>query len=401
MRIRSEPEHALLRRDAAQVPTTLLRNHTMEDRYEIAWRTVLMALSLTVALMSFGQSRFTVNGRLKIEGADLSGARAVVYKDGQKERTITNGLNKFSLDLDLNANYLISFEKEGFVSKKLSFNTKVPPEAMAQSFTEFDYGVSLFKQYDDINIVVFNQPVGVIRYEPSQQDFDYDTDYTRSIQSQLEEVLAAVEKKQKEESKNAGAEAKRAAAAARAQAKAAAREEQAREEEAARKAEAEARAKQPPPPPPAPPQEPEPTPPAPVEEPPVKVERTPPPPPGLVQHKGTRAGDMGGSEERRTIRTMMGEESSPVAPAQAMTSTEEAPVVEIPLPEVTRHEDLIVEPNKVVTVVVLEVDSVRTEYRRVAHKWGDIFYFKDGKACSALVYQTEAMGPDRLVSATP
>ncbi len=372
----------------------------MGNRPECAWRTLLMAFTLATTLLAAGQNRFTVNGRLKIEGGDLSGARAVVYKNGQKERTVTSGLNKFSLDLELNQNYLISFEKDGYVSKKLSFNTKVPAEAMAGPFTAFDYGVSLFKQYDDINIVVFNQPVGVIRYEPSQKDFDYDTDYTRSIQSQLQEVLAAVDKKQKEEARNEKANAKKAASDDKAQAKAEAKKAQeaaelARQQEAARKAQEEAQAKAAAPPETTP-AEPEPMPEAP---PAVQAPRVPSPPPGRPMRKGAPASAMGGEEGRRMIRTMNGEESSPVAPAEVTASLEERPA-EIPIERTySRNEELLVEPTRVVTIVRLGVDDVITEYRRVAHKWGDIFYFKDGKPCTALVYQTEAMGADRLVSA--
>ena len=157
---------------------------------------------------------------MKVEGADLGNARVVVYKNGSKERSITSNLNKFTLDLDLNANYVLSFEKDGYVAKKVSFNTKAPAEAIANGFTPFDFAVSLFKQYDDINIVVFNQPVGMIRYDDDTGDFDYDTDYTKSIQSQLQQVLAQVEQKQKEEAAQEKEAEALAAEAAKAQAKA-------------------------------------------------------------------------------------------------------------------------------------------------------------------------------------
>ncbi|MDX9751314.1 MAG: hypothetical protein RBT71_09570, partial [Flavobacteriales bacterium] len=237
----------------------------------------------------------------------------------------------------------------------------------------------------------------VIRYEPAQRDFDYDTDYTRSIHSQLQEVLDAVAKRQKEEGRSSKAEARRTAAEAKARAKAekeaAEREEQARRQEADRRAAEEARAEAPPPEP-----EPEqaPAPPAEAQEAP-----TPAPPPVRAQRQGSPAATMGGEEGRRTIRAMMGEETSPVAPARAQASTEERPVEEVPVIPVERQEELVVEANKVVTIVTLTTAGVSTEYRRVAHKWGDIFYFKDGKPCSELVYRTEAMGPDRLVSAGP
>ncbi len=369
----------------------------MEDRYETAWRTILMALGMVVALMSFGQGKFTINGRLKVEGGDLGGARAVVYKNGEKERTITSNLSKFSIDLDLDANYLISFEKDGYVAKKLAFNTKVPAETRAGGFTPFDYAVSLFKQYDDINIVVFNQPVGVIRYEPGLADFDYDTDYTKSIQSQLQKVLAEVDKRQKEEAKNSAGEARQRAAEEKARAKAEAEErarvEAANKEEERRNAEEarQASEKAPPPPPILPDPAPEP-----LAE--AKPEPTPRPRPGSVRRSLTPAMLNEDEEGRRVISPVMGEEASRVAPALAHPAGEERPEEHVYEAEVFRNEQLIIEPNKVMTVVELECEGHKNEYRKVIHKWGDTFYFKNGKPCSAQIYEREAMG-DRLVSA--
>ena len=182
-----------------------------------------MAVMITVLFMAnwcMAQNKFTVNGRMKVEAGDMSNARVVVYKNGVKERTLTNTLTKFSLDLELNSNYIVSFEKDGYVSKKISFNTKVPSDVANDPFTPFDFAVSIFKQYDETNMVVFNQPVGLIRFEPGLGDFDYDTDYTRSIQAQLQAAQEEVEQKQKAEvqveAANAKAKAKADADAKRA-----------------------------------------------------------------------------------------------------------------------------------------------------------------------------------------
>ncbi|NUQ16225.1 MAG: carboxypeptidase regulatory-like domain-containing protein, partial [Flavobacteriales bacterium] len=175
---------------------------------------------LFLPALGLAQRAFTIVGRVKVEGGGLENARVVVYKNGEKDRVLTSGLGKFQMELAFNANYVLSFEKDGFVTKKLVFDTKVPAEAAANGFAPFDFAVSLFKQYDDINIVVFNQPVGVIRYEPSVDDLDYDTDYTKSIQSQLQAVMEQVEKKQAEEQAQARQQEQQAAAAAKAQAQA-------------------------------------------------------------------------------------------------------------------------------------------------------------------------------------
>jgi hypothetical protein len=427
-------------------------------------RCVFLFCTIAVAAAAHSQQTFQVNGRLKIEGGDLSGTRVVVYKNGEKERVINSGLNKFSLELEMNANYLMSFEKDGYVAKKLLFNTKIPAAASATSFTPFDYAVSLFKQYDDLNMVVFDQPVGVIRYEAGMGDFDYDTDYTKSIHQQLQQAIADVERKQKEESQNAAANARQKAAEEKAQAKAKAEaekqalaqaraeaeaekqaaadakakaeaeekaaalaqaeaarkteeerkaaekaqadmvaKEEARKAEEARVAEAarkeaekkkeEEKAKQ------APVAQ-KPASPAPVvQPPPQKKPETPPRQP--IASTPPRPKPY--TPDRKPVQTVQ-------ATAQVYEGSrrQTTPVIgsevrpEEHHPEVftDRVEELIVEPNKVMTVIQLTTGDVTTEYRKVIHKWGSTFYFKDGVACTAVIYEKEALG-DRLAGATP
>lgn len=421
-------------------------------------------MAMLIALLcgpinALAQGRFTVNGRMKVEGGSMEGARAVVYKDGAKERTITTSLAKFTLDLALNANYVISFERDGFVSKKLSFNTHVPADAVANGFTPFDFAVSLFKQYDDVNIVVFNQPVGVIRYEPGMGDFDYDTDYTKSIQSQLQEVMAQVEKKQREEQQREAGKAKQEAEAAKAQqrageeakkqaavqqaAEAKARaeaerqaaaqqaaearakteaEKQAAAQQAAqaradadaqRKAQAEAKAEEarqlavrkeeekrraaeaaakPAPSIPTP----VPAPPAPE----PKKERPLPAPPPIPVRNALASEPREGRDDRRAAAPVMVEEAPRVARARTVEQSEERPPVIAEEPVADRTEDLIVEVGKVTTIVKLEADGVVTEYRRVYHKWGGTFFFKNGLSCTQQVYDNETLAP-QLAGASP
>ena len=379
-----------------------------------------------------GQTKFTVNGRVKIEGGDIEGSRVVVYKNGVKERTITAGLNKFSLDLEINQNYIMSFEKDGFVAKKISFNTKAPAEAVPNGFTPFDFAVSLFKQYDDINLVVFNQPVGIIHYDSKLGDFDYDTDYTKSIQSQLEEVLAKVEEKQKQEVAAAKEEQIRAVETAKTAAKLEAQakkdaevqakvqekqKEEARkleetrvaeerktaqkleleqkEKEAAKAQIAEKPAEKPVEQPKADPKpEPVAPPPAPVAK--VKVP-TPKPQINTLASK-TNAGE----DSRRSVPMGMAQEDSPIAMAKVNMKEEDRVEEPIEQPELVRNEELLVESNRVTTVLKVTIGDRADEYRKVVHKWGGQYYFKNGITCSQLQYDTVASGQDEdLAGATP
>ena len=91
----------------------------------------------------------------------------------------------------------------------------------------------------------------------------------------------------------------------------------------------------------------------------------------------------------------MGQEPSPEQPALAHAAAEPRPKFEATTSVVVRHQDVIVEPNQVVTVVRLEQGNGSTEYRRVARKYSGIFYFKNGESCSRLIYENEALAENR------
>jgi len=352
----------------------------MEDRDEVAFRTILMAIAMLLAFLSASaQESMLATGKVKIEGGSLEGARVVVLKEGNEVRTITTDLARFNLKLDLNTHYILSVEKLGYVTKQISFNTAVPASADPQSFTPFEFAVSLFKQYDDVNLVVFDQPVGRVRFDATIGDFDYDTDYTRSIQRQMQEAMDEVARRQKEEEKTAKAEAKRQAAEERE----AARVKADAEKEEQRLAAAQA---QEPPPPPAPRRQ---------------VEEPPPPP---VAKRPAPAPEPVVEAPRKPERLPVTRPAeAPIArrlPPTATASTQEV-FVERPIqhaaerddaPDTQREEELIVERDKVVTIVRLTADGRSTEYRKVTHKWGQTFYFKNGDSCSRQIYEVEALG---------
>jgi flagellar biosynthesis GTPase FlhF len=392
------------------------------------------ALVVSSAAGVLAQGSFQINGRVKVEGGGLDDAHVVVYKNGEKQRTISSGLSKFQLDLDINADYILAFEKDGFVTKKLSFNTHAPAEAIANGFTPFEFAVSMFKQYDGVNTVVFNQPVGMIRYDKTTDDFDYDTDYTKSIQSALEKTLQEVAAKQELEKNNDAEEAKRAEEEAKAKAKAeadkakqdaelakqkakadkdaaeAAKSEQEQKEADAKKAEAaakkaeqerlaaEAKKKEEPKPEPEPKPKPAPKadPPPPVAKAkPVKTPKPPPPPPVIAKSNGQRVDPKTGDDSRRGSTANEGAEESPLRSAEPTEVVEAKPELRVETPEVVRNEELIVEPNQVITRIELDNGKERTEYRKVVHKYGPTFYFKDGQSISKLLYESEALADNK------
>jgi len=148
--------------------------------------------------MGFTQSNeFIITGKFKVDGGSNNDAQIILEKDGRKVKTL-EGEARFELGLDFQAIYIVSFVKEGFVTKKLRFDTHVAEERIEYGFEPFEFMIEIFGQFDDVSVVVFNQPVGKIAYSDLIDEFDYDTDYTKSIQTQIAEVMEQVEEKKEE-----------------------------------------------------------------------------------------------------------------------------------------------------------------------------------------------------------
>ena len=163
----------------------------------------LLFVAVTLHLSSQAQSRkvIAIQAKFKIDGDNnYADAYMVLERDGKAIQTLT-GQQSYKLNLEIGGDYIMSFHKPGYITKKINFNTEVDDSArVAEGFESYPFTVVLLKQYDGVNIVVFNQPVGKIHYSDKYDDFDYDTDYTKSIQSAIEkaeEELKQAEKEQK------------------------------------------------------------------------------------------------------------------------------------------------------------------------------------------------------------
>ncbi len=210
-----------------------------------------LLFSLLIPRYSYAQPR-TVNVQInfKVEDGNFDKAYVVMENLTTGEKQTLPGQSKYAVNLKLNNDYILSFTKPGYITKKIQLNTAAPADRIDQGFYPIPMMVILIKQYDGVNIVVFNQPVAKYKYSKVTDDFDYDTDYTKQIQSALKDAEDELEQKKKEEGKNATANAKAAEQAkqdsitnAKAEAKAKLEEEQKTKAEAKAKQEAETKAR--------------------------------------------------------------------------------------------------------------------------------------------------------------
>lgn len=158
---------------------------------------------LLVACAAMGQagpgSRYLV---LPVDFEVVNGEykNAMLYvRRGDETVASIQGKNLLKVRLEYNTEYRLDFKSEGYITKSIRINTNVPDERRIMGFDPYKIGVRLFKQYEGVNIVIYNQPVAYIRYLPELDEFSYDTDYTKSILSVLKETENALEDKARQE----------------------------------------------------------------------------------------------------------------------------------------------------------------------------------------------------------
>ncbi len=168
----------------------------------ISLKIKLIALFLFLSLSAFTQNRkYEILGKVDVENGTTSGLKITIFENAKKIKTSTIDKNgKFQYKLDFGNDYMLVFNKEGFVTKKVSISTFVPPEILERDnkFPPFQFNVNLFPAYEGVDLSIFDQPMGMIMYDKELDDFDYDKDYDKQIRDAIRKAEEEARKKAKE-----------------------------------------------------------------------------------------------------------------------------------------------------------------------------------------------------------
>ncbi len=140
---------------------------------------ILLVMLATSSVQAQNDAKFTVRFKLLIHDGDYKNAVITITKNGAPFKVIDGNGNITSVDLDLNSEYTVTCTKMGYITKALTYNTKVPGGRASDEFAKFKCVVELFPQPEDA-IVTFSQPVGRIQYSIELNDFDYDKNYAQT-----------------------------------------------------------------------------------------------------------------------------------------------------------------------------------------------------------------------------
>lgn len=172
--------------------TTFSREHVI--RWRLKERKALAIIACCFGMLMFSSQvlaqKFMVDGSFKIEQGDVDGAMVTLKMDNRSAKKLKfNANGKFDIDLDYQHYYLFTFSKKGYITKKISINTKCPKGvAKVEMIEPFYFRVELNKNTNNIMVdtAFYNRPVGRIFYSKEFRKFDYDRDYSMAVQRKIE-----------------------------------------------------------------------------------------------------------------------------------------------------------------------------------------------------------------------
>ena len=147
---------------------------------------------LFLSIISFGQEKkkVTITTAIEVQNEDgegVSGVSAKLFNKGQEEKSITttsSGIVTFTLEP--NSDYLIELSKNGFVSKIISVNTKIPSYEDQQF--EVAFPVLLFQPCEGLDYSVLQKPVVKLVHNEKRRDFMPEKVYDEVMQEKLSKL---------------------------------------------------------------------------------------------------------------------------------------------------------------------------------------------------------------------
>lgn len=131
--------------------------------------------------------KIVIRGVAELDLQPLKGATVVLYENGKEINLIKTGADGiFSFELEPNKFYIVEVSKEGYISKRIAFNTKIPPDALGTWINEFS--ISVVKKCDGVDYSALKDPVDIVKFNEKKRDFDSDKDHLIKMKDRLEKI---------------------------------------------------------------------------------------------------------------------------------------------------------------------------------------------------------------------
>ncbi|HRN42715.1 MAG TPA: hypothetical protein PK649_11670, partial [Vicingus sp.] len=120
----------------------------------------------------------------------IEGTSVKVTENGNYiHNVVCNGKGEYQMFVDFEKEYIILFEKAGYVNKKIIVNLKGVPPDKRTKVNDLIVEMTLFKQDKNLDVAFLDQPIGRAGYIPQTNEIDWNMGYTAPIQQKLTQVL--------------------------------------------------------------------------------------------------------------------------------------------------------------------------------------------------------------------
>lgn len=160
-------------------------------------KNLLILLGILLSSPFVVAQHLAIDGNVAIADNSPEGTRVVVTKNGNKlDEQVLNKKGHFDLKLAFDADYKISFEKTGYITKIVSINTEVPEESIENNpdFPPVKLIINLLPSVEKIDLSIFDQPIAILTYQAELDDFTFDKSYSDKIKDRIAQTEQAVKK---------------------------------------------------------------------------------------------------------------------------------------------------------------------------------------------------------------
>ena len=145
------------------------------------------------AIQGWGQSgSLVVSGTLKHEETKqrLENVTVSVLQNGEAFDEIQVDRNgKYFLELPLRNNYILIFQSEGMISKRVAINSAETPENELTDGFEFDVDMSLFDAIEGFDESLTETPIGIASFDDRSGSIQFDADHTKDMRRRIDNEL--------------------------------------------------------------------------------------------------------------------------------------------------------------------------------------------------------------------
>lgn len=149
---------------------------------------IILAFLFLLVCQILSAQNLVINGNIVINDASTENARVLIAKNGNKvDEQVLTKKGRFDLKLALGADYKLTFERDGYVTKIVSVNTEVPQEVIESNpnFPPVKLIINLLPVVEGIDLSVFDQPIAILSYNQEIDDFTFDKEYSEKIKNRV------------------------------------------------------------------------------------------------------------------------------------------------------------------------------------------------------------------------